>query len=107
MGETQKRAFFTAYPGFFSLSSQLINFKKSFRLTLDTGSFVTNGQIWLIGNEATVGDIISGFESEDGITLHKLVMKGYNVSSLLITLYKPDDENFVWAVQQLAALRQR
>jgi len=53
-----------------------------------------------------VGDIISGFEDEDGITLHQIIMKGDEVSGISVIQYKPTDENFAWAIQQLAALEQ-
>jgi len=55
-----------------------------------------------------VGDIISGFENEDGITLHTIVSIDEEADSvgLRIRQYLPDDKNFAWAIQQLAALEQ-
>ena len=55
-----------------------------------------------------VGDVISGFETEDGITLH--VISAIDVEndqmSIDISIYEPTDENFVWAIQQLASLQE-
>jgi len=55
-----------------------------------------------------VGDVISGFENEDGISLH--VISAIDVESdkvhIDIRIYEPDDEDFAWAIQQLAALEQ-
>jgi len=55
-----------------------------------------------------VGDVISGFETEDGIILH--VISAVDVEndemSVDIRIYEPTDENFAWAIQQLAALEQ-
>jgi hypothetical protein len=53
-----------------------------------------------------VGDIISGFEDEDGITLHQLIMKSDEVSGISVIQYKPTDENFAWAIEQLASLQE-
>lgn len=55
-----------------------------------------------------VGDVISGFETEDGITLH--VISAIDVEndqmSIDIRIYEPTDENFAWAIQQLASLQE-
>jgi hypothetical protein len=55
-----------------------------------------------------VGDVISGFETEDGITLH--VISAIDVEndemSIDISIYEPTDENFAWAIQQLASLQE-
>lgn len=55
-----------------------------------------------------VGDVISGFETEDGITLH--VISAIDVEndevSIDIGIYEPTDENFAWAIQQLASLQE-
>ena len=55
-----------------------------------------------------VGDVISGFETEDGITLH--VLSAIDVESdemsVDIRIYEPTDENFAWAIQQLALLQE-
>jgi len=55
-----------------------------------------------------VGDVISGFETEDGITLH--VISAISVEndevSINISTYEPTDENFAWAIQQLASLQE-
>jgi hypothetical protein len=55
-----------------------------------------------------VGDVISGFETEDGITLH--VISAIDVEndevSIDISIYEPTDENFAWAIEQLASLEE-
>lgn len=55
-----------------------------------------------------VGDVTSGFETEDGITLH--VISAIDVEndevSIDISIYKPTDENFAWAIEQLASLQE-
>ena len=55
-----------------------------------------------------VGDVISGFETEDGITLN--VISAISVDndevSINISTYEPTDENFAWAIQQLASLQE-
>jgi hypothetical protein len=55
-----------------------------------------------------VGDVISGFETEGGITLH--VISAIDVEndevSIDISTYGPTDENFAWAIQQLASLQE-
>jgi hypothetical protein len=55
-----------------------------------------------------VGDVISGFENEDGISLH--VISAIDVEndevSIDISIYEPTDENFAWAIQQLASLQE-
>ena len=55
-----------------------------------------------------VGDVISGFENEDGISLH--VISAIDVENdevhIDIRIYEPTDEDFAWAIQQLAALEQ-
>lgn len=55
-----------------------------------------------------VGDVISGFETEDGITLHVLstIDVESDEMSVDIRIYEPTDENFAWAIQQLALLQE-
>jgi len=53
-----------------------------------------------------VGDILGGFGDEDGITLHTLGPQDGEMSSVSIIHYKPDDENFAWAIEQLASLQE-
>lgn len=55
-----------------------------------------------------VGDVISGFETEDGITLHVIsaIDVENNEVSIDISIYEPTDENFAWAIQQLASLEE-
>lgn len=55
-----------------------------------------------------VGDVISGFETEYGITLHVISAIGVENDevSINISTYEPTDENFAWAIQQLASLQE-
>lgn len=53
-----------------------------------------------------VGQIISGYQNELGVTLNKVSEVGEETTSLEVTLYEPDDPQFAWALEQLAALDQ-
>lgn len=53
-----------------------------------------------------VGQIISGYQSELGVTLNKISEVGEETVSMEVTLYEPDHEDFSWALEQLAALDQ-
>lgn len=51
-----------------------------------------------------VGQIISGYQNEFGVTLHKISeVLGENVS-IEVILYEPDHPDFAWALKQLQAL---
>lgn len=51
-----------------------------------------------------VGQIISGYQNELGVTLNKISEVGEETSSVEVTLYEPDHEDFAWALSQLQAL---
>lgn len=49
-----------------------------------------------------VGDVIAGFENEDGITLHIISHVDGHEVSIDICVYGPEHEDFSWAVDQLS-----
>jgi hypothetical protein len=53
-----------------------------------------------------IGDIISGYGDEYGITLHTISGIHGDQTAISIKLYEPDDENFAWAIEQLAILEE-
>ena len=53
-----------------------------------------------------IGDVISGYGDEYGITLHTLSAIYEDQTAISVKLYEPDDENFAWAIEQLASLQE-
>ena len=53
-----------------------------------------------------IDDLVSGFEDEDGITLHTITSINEDAVSISVIQYKPTDENFAWAIEQLASLEE-
>ena len=53
---------------------------------------------------AQVGQIISGYQNEVGITLNKVSQTENDIVTLEVTLYEPDDPKFAWALEQLSSL---
>jgi len=53
-----------------------------------------------------IGDLVSGFEDEDGITLHTITSVEEEAVTISVIQYKPTDENFAWAIEQLASLQE-
>ena len=53
---------------------------------------------------AQVGQIISGYQNEVGVTLNKVSQKENDIVTLEVTLYEPDDPQFAWALEQLSSL---
>lgn len=51
-----------------------------------------------------IGDIVGGFESQDGIHLNTIVSKEDGVVGLETIIYTPDSEEFAWALAQLNAI---
>ena len=51
-----------------------------------------------------VGQIISGYQNELGVTLNKISEVSGEVATIEVTLYEPDHEDFAWALAQLEAL---
>lgn len=54
-----------------------------------------------------VGDVISGYETQDGVYLHTIsgVDEVNDTVQIEIKLYEPGDQNFAWAVEQLSILQ--
>jgi len=55
-----------------------------------------------------IGDVIGGFGDEDGITLHRAEQLDENNEVIVIevSLHEPEDEDFAWAIEQLAILEE-
>ena len=53
-----------------------------------------------------VGQIISGYQNELGVTLNSVSHVENGLVTLEVALYEPDDPKFAWALEQLAALDQ-
>lgn len=51
-----------------------------------------------------VGDIVFGYGVQDGIYLHSIYTVEDETTSLSVTLYKPEDPLFTWALGQLEEL---
>lgn len=51
-----------------------------------------------------VGDIISGFKTDEVITLHVINSAGGETVSIEVQQYAPESEQYDWAVAQLASL---
>ena len=51
-----------------------------------------------------VGDIVFGYGDQDGIYLHSISTIEDETTSLNVTLYKPEDPLFAWALGQLEEL---
>mgnify|MGYP003675543293 CR=1 FL=1 len=51
-----------------------------------------------------IGEIISGYGDQYGITLQSISEITPETSAITTTIYEPEDANFAWAVDQLALL---
>ena len=53
-----------------------------------------------------VGDIVSGYENQDGVYLHAIsnIDEVNGTIEIEINLYDPDHQDFAWAISQLQAL---
>ena len=49
-------------------------------------------------------DIISAYETEFGVTIHHIVEVKEDESVLQIRTYTPEDEDFIWALEQARKL---
>jgi len=50
-------------------------------------------------------DIMSAYETEFGVTLHRLIKVEGEEASIDVRTYEPDDEDFIWALEQLRTFR--
>jgi hypothetical protein len=55
---------------------------------------------------AQVGQIISGYQNELGVTLNKIAMIEDDTMQIEVVLYEPDDPQFTWALEQLSSLEE-
>lgn len=51
-----------------------------------------------------VGDVIGGFDTQDGVHLHIVKAINGDTTEIEIRVFEPDDPQFAWAVQTLAQL---
>lgn len=53
-----------------------------------------------------IGDVVSGYENQDGVYLHAIssLDEVNGTIAIEVRLYEPTDENFAWAVAQLQSL---
>lgn len=52
-----------------------------------------------------IGDIVFGYGDQSGIYLHSIYAIEDETTSINVTLYKPEDPLFVWALGQLEPLQ--
>ena len=55
---------------------------------------------------AQVGQIISGYQNELGVTLNKVAVIEDDTTQIEVVLYEPDDPQFTWALEQLSSLEE-
>lgn len=55
---------------------------------------------------AQVGQIISGYQNEFGVTLNKIAVIEGDTMQIEVVLYEPDDPQFAWALEQLSSLKE-
>jgi|DEB0MinimDraft_4_1074332.scaffolds.fasta_scaffold00199_2 hypothetical protein len=55
---------------------------------------------------AQVGQIISGYQNELGVTLNKIAVIEDDTMQIEVVLYEPDDPQFTWALEQLSSLEE-
>lgn len=53
-----------------------------------------------------IGQIISGYQSELGVTLHTIKALNNDTVEIEVTLYAPEHQDFVWALAQLSSLEE-
>ena len=53
-----------------------------------------------------IGEVVSGYENQDGITLNIIheIDEILGTTGINVKLFEPDDQDFAWAVEQLALL---
>ena len=53
-----------------------------------------------------IDEVVNGYEDQYGITLHVIndIDETLGISSIKIMLFEPDNQDFAWAVEQLALL---
>lgn len=49
-------------------------------------------------------DIIGAYETDVGVTIHKLGSSDGETTAIHVKLYTPDDEDFIWALEQARKL---
>ena len=50
-------------------------------------------------------DIISAYENDLGVTLHRLGASDGEITTIEVRLYTPEDEDFIWALEQARKLK--
>lgn len=55
---------------------------------------------------AQVGQIISGYQNELGVTLNKIAVIEDDTMQIEVVLYEPDDPQFTWALEQLSSFEE-
>jgi len=51
-----------------------------------------------------VGEIISGYQNELGVTLNKIKAVNEETTEIEVVIYEPTNPDFAWAVDRLAEL---
>ena len=53
-----------------------------------------------------IGQIISGYQSELGVTLHTIKSLDNETTEIEVTLYAPEHQDFAWALTQLSSIEE-